>query len=106
MHAHLPEGEKIDVSPHVLRHTFLRKLAETKGVPLNLYQFVVRGKGRMTSARARKKTSKALIYQAKVYNWLDYEAMHIISVGSKKPWVWSRHIPPRFFPFLHCYKPL
>ena len=27
MHAHLPEGEKIDVSPHVLRHTFLRKLA-------------------------------------------------------------------------------
>ena len=24
--------EKIDVSPHVLRHTFLRKLAETKGV--------------------------------------------------------------------------
>ncbi|HSX82681.1 MAG TPA: hypothetical protein VLQ80_29490 [Candidatus Saccharimonadia bacterium] len=32
MNAHLPEGEKIDVSPHVLRHTFLRKLAETKGV--------------------------------------------------------------------------
>jgi integrase/recombinase XerD len=30
--AHLPEDEKIDVSPHVLRHTFLRKLAETKGV--------------------------------------------------------------------------
>jgi integrase/recombinase XerD len=30
--AHLPEQEKIDVSPHVLRHTFLRKLAETKGV--------------------------------------------------------------------------
>jgi integrase/recombinase XerD len=30
--AHLPEEEKIDVSPHVLRHTFLRKLAETKGV--------------------------------------------------------------------------
>lgn len=30
--AHLPEAEKIDVSPHVLRHTFLRKLAETKGV--------------------------------------------------------------------------
>ena len=29
---HLPEEEKIDVSPHVLRHTFLRKLAETKGV--------------------------------------------------------------------------
>jgi integrase/recombinase XerD len=24
--------EQIDVSPHVLRHTFLRKLAETKGV--------------------------------------------------------------------------
>jgi len=23
--------EQIDVSPHVLRHTFLRKLAETKG---------------------------------------------------------------------------
>jgi len=30
--AHLPEDEKTDVSPHVLRHTFLRKLAETKGV--------------------------------------------------------------------------
>ena len=30
--AHLPEDEKIDVSPHVLRHTFLRKLAEKKGV--------------------------------------------------------------------------
>jgi integrase/recombinase XerD len=30
--AHLPEDEKIAVSPHVLRHTFLRKLAETKGV--------------------------------------------------------------------------
>jgi integrase/recombinase XerD len=30
--AHLAEEEKIDVSPHVLRHTFLRKLAETKGV--------------------------------------------------------------------------
>src|SRR4029450_9327519 len=29
---HLPEDEKIDVSPHVLRHTFLRKLAEEKGV--------------------------------------------------------------------------
>jgi integrase/recombinase XerD len=30
--AHLPEAEKINVSPHVLRHTFLRKLAEIKGV--------------------------------------------------------------------------
>jgi integrase/recombinase XerD len=30
--AHLPEEERIDVSPHVLRHTFLHKLAETKGV--------------------------------------------------------------------------
>jgi integrase/recombinase XerD len=30
--AHLSEDEKINVSPHVLRHTFLRKLAETKGV--------------------------------------------------------------------------
>jgi integrase/recombinase XerD len=30
--AQLPDKEKIDVSPHVLRHTFLRKLAETKGV--------------------------------------------------------------------------
>ena len=29
--AHLPEAEKMDVSPHVLRHTFLRKLAETRG---------------------------------------------------------------------------
>src|SRR5712692_9237494 len=28
----LSEEEKIEVSPHVLRHTFLRKLAETKGV--------------------------------------------------------------------------
>ena len=32
MHAHLPEGEQMDVSPHVLRHTFLRQLAETTGV--------------------------------------------------------------------------
>jgi site-specific recombinase XerC len=30
--AHLPEEENIAVSPHVLRHTFLLKLAETKGV--------------------------------------------------------------------------
>jgi integrase/recombinase XerD len=30
--AHLPEKEKIDRSPHVLRHTFLRKLTETRGV--------------------------------------------------------------------------
>jgi integrase/recombinase XerD len=30
--AHLAEEEKIDVSPHILRHTFLRKLAESKGV--------------------------------------------------------------------------
>ena len=30
--AHLPAGERIKVSPHVLRHTFLRKLAEEKGV--------------------------------------------------------------------------
>ena len=30
--AQRPEKERIDVSPHVLRHTFLRKLAETKGV--------------------------------------------------------------------------
>jgi hypothetical protein len=29
--AHLPAGELITVSPHVLRHTFLRKLAEEKG---------------------------------------------------------------------------
>jgi len=28
----LSAEEQIDVSPHVLRHTFLRKLAETKGV--------------------------------------------------------------------------
>ena len=32
MHAHLPEGENMDVSPHVRRHTFLRQLAETTGV--------------------------------------------------------------------------
>jgi len=30
--AHLPAGERITVSPHILRHTFLRKLAEEKGV--------------------------------------------------------------------------
>jgi integrase/recombinase XerD len=30
--AHLSDQERIDVSPHVLRHTFLRKLAEAKGV--------------------------------------------------------------------------
>ena len=29
--AHRPPGERIEVSPHVLRHTFLRKLAEEKG---------------------------------------------------------------------------
>jgi integrase len=28
----LSDEEKIDVFPHVLRHTFLCKLAETKGV--------------------------------------------------------------------------
>ena len=28
----LSDEEKSEVSPHVLRHTFLRKLAETKGV--------------------------------------------------------------------------
>jgi integrase len=28
----LSDEEKIEVSPHVLRHTFLRKLAETKEV--------------------------------------------------------------------------
>jgi integrase/recombinase XerD len=30
--ANLKDGERISVSPHVLRHTFLRKLAEEKGV--------------------------------------------------------------------------
>jgi integrase/recombinase XerD len=30
--AHLPTGERLKVSPHVLRHTFLRKLTEEKGV--------------------------------------------------------------------------
>jgi integrase len=30
--AHLPAGERLKVSPHVLRHMFLRKLAEEKGV--------------------------------------------------------------------------
>ena len=30
--AHRPAEERIDVSPHILRHTFLHKLAETKGV--------------------------------------------------------------------------
>jgi integrase/recombinase XerD len=30
--AHLHAGERLKVSPHVLRHTFLRKLAEEKGV--------------------------------------------------------------------------
>ncbi len=30
--AHRSDGKKISVSPHVLRHTFLRKLAEEKGV--------------------------------------------------------------------------
>ena len=29
---HLPSGERIQASPHILRHTFLRKLAEEKGV--------------------------------------------------------------------------
>jgi len=29
--AYLPEDEKINVLPHILRHTFLRKLAEAKG---------------------------------------------------------------------------
>jgi integrase/recombinase XerD len=29
---HRPDTEKIKVSPHILRHTFLRKLAEEKGV--------------------------------------------------------------------------
>jgi integrase/recombinase XerD len=30
--AHLPEDEKIDVSPHVLRHTFLREARRDQGV--------------------------------------------------------------------------
>jgi hypothetical protein len=30
--AHPPKAEKIDVLPHALWHTFLRKLAESKGV--------------------------------------------------------------------------
>jgi hypothetical protein len=30
--AHRSDGEKIEVSPHVRRYTFLRKLAEEKGV--------------------------------------------------------------------------
>jgi integrase/recombinase XerD len=30
--ANRPEKEHVQVSPHVLRHTFLRKLAEEKGV--------------------------------------------------------------------------
>jgi integrase/recombinase XerD len=30
--AHRKDGERITVSPHILRHTFLRKLAEEKGV--------------------------------------------------------------------------
>ena len=30
--AHLPAKQQFTVTPHVLRHTFLRKLAETKGV--------------------------------------------------------------------------
>jgi integrase/recombinase XerD len=30
--AHRKDGERLTVSPHVLRHTFLRKLAEEKGV--------------------------------------------------------------------------
>jgi integrase/recombinase XerD len=29
---HRKDGERLTVSPHVLRHTFLRKLAEEKGV--------------------------------------------------------------------------
>lgn len=29
---HRPPGERLEVSPHILRHTFLRKLAEEKGV--------------------------------------------------------------------------
>ncbi len=29
---HLPTKDQFTVTPHVLRHTFLRKLAETKGV--------------------------------------------------------------------------
>jgi integrase/recombinase XerD len=29
---HRPDGERLKVSPHILRHTFLRKLAEEKGV--------------------------------------------------------------------------
>jgi len=30
--SHRPVGEKIKVSPHILRYTFLRKLGEGKGV--------------------------------------------------------------------------
>jgi integrase/recombinase XerD len=30
--AHLPESERFEVTPHVLRHTRLRRAAEEKGV--------------------------------------------------------------------------
>ena len=30
--AHLPPGQHLNVSPHVLRHTLLRKVANEKGV--------------------------------------------------------------------------
>lgn len=32
VNAHRKDAERLTVSPHVLRHTFLRKLAEEKGV--------------------------------------------------------------------------
>jgi len=36
--AHLPEGEKFSVTPHSLRHTLLKKLADQKGIHVAMKQ--------------------------------------------------------------------
>ena len=51
--AYRPDGQRIEVSPHVLRHTFLRKLAEEKGVH---YAKEASCSGRMVPVRRRDET--------------------------------------------------
>ena len=52
-----------------------------KTMSLNLYQFVVRRKGAVTSTQDRENSYKALIFLVKSYSWSNHEAMHNTSVG-------------------------
>jgi hypothetical protein len=55
----------------------------------------------------RENASKPLISQVKSYHSPIHEGTYNISVVSRIPWVWSRHIPPLFSRFCastNCYK--